>query len=515
MLKHTESALWATPSEERPRGQRAARRQLKPHLAPTNRHRLMPSRLPPRSVAAFGRRAAQPLRHRLGTRAHRLIDRVVRARLEQEREGWTADETVGTATDAQIEDRTARAVDAAAVEARRAALEDHRLFGPADRLSVAEDAIVNDVLFNTVSGRIVVEPAAFFGHDVAILTGTCDVRATGLARHQAVPTDGHDITIEAGAWIGSRATVLGPCRIGAHAVVAAGALVREDVAPGSIVAGVPARPIGSIVVPPDLPTVDVLTDVGRMFAHTHDEFITPCLVEHGAMQDDDLGLLRTMSLPGATVVDVGANIGYSTLALSAAVGPAGTIVAFEPHPDNVTLLRANLARNGVENVEVVPHAAMASEQTVVLSEATMNTGDHRIWNGDGDDPGTTIVTDGEQRRTLRVDGVQIDAHVGEELDVRFMIVDTQGSEHHALRGAQATIERCRPTIFVEFWPYGIRDRSDDPVDVLGVYRALGYDRRVLEDPTLDGLDDAECAARVDARPGPGGGFVTLVLEPAA
>lgn len=487
----------------------------------------MPSRPSPRSVAALGRRAARPLRDRVGTRAHRLIDRVVRARLEQERAGWTAatldraaadaariaDETVGTATDDRIADRTARAVDAATAAARRAALEEHRVFGPTERLSVAEDAVVNDALFNTVSGRIVVEPTAFFGHDVAVLTGTHDVRATGLARQRAIPTEGRDITIEAGAWIGSRATLLGPCRIGAHAVVAAGALVREDVAPGAIVAGVPARPIGSIVLPPELPTLDVTTDVGHMFVHAHDEVITPVLVQHGGMPDDDLGLLQTMDFPGATIVDVGANIGYSTLALSAAVGPAGKIVAFEPHPDNVTLLRANLARNGVENVEVVARAAMASDETIVLSEATTNTGDHRVWNGAGEAPGPTVVTDGEQRRTLRIEGVRIDAHVGEELDVRFMLVDTQGSEHHALRGAHATIERCRPTIFVEFWPHGIRDRGDDPVDVLRFYRELGYDRRVLEDTALDGLDDAECAARVHARPGPSGGFVTLMLEP--
>jgi acetyltransferase-like isoleucine patch superfamily enzyme len=40
--------------------------------------------------------------------------------------------------------------------------------------------------------------------------------------------------------------VLGPCRIGDHAVVAAGALVKDDVPPYAIVAGVPARVVGSV-----------------------------------------------------------------------------------------------------------------------------------------------------------------------------------------------------------------------------------------------------------------------------
>jgi acetyltransferase-like isoleucine patch superfamily enzyme len=49
--------------------------------------------------------------------------------------------------------------------------------------------------------------------------------------------------IEDDVWLGARATVLGGTRIGRGAVVAAGAVVTRDVAPGSIVAGVPARVI--------------------------------------------------------------------------------------------------------------------------------------------------------------------------------------------------------------------------------------------------------------------------------
>ena len=52
--------------------------------------------------------------------------------------------------------------------------------------------------------------------------------------------------VEQGAWVGSGAILLGPCRIGAHAVVAAGAVVTGDVAPETVVAGVPARPARSL-----------------------------------------------------------------------------------------------------------------------------------------------------------------------------------------------------------------------------------------------------------------------------
>ena len=42
------------------------------------------------------------------------------------------------------------------------------------------------------------------------------------------------------------AMVLGPCRIGAHAVVGGGSLVMDDVAPYTIVAGSPAKVLRTI-----------------------------------------------------------------------------------------------------------------------------------------------------------------------------------------------------------------------------------------------------------------------------
>jgi UDP-2-acetamido-3-amino-2,3-dideoxy-glucuronate N-acetyltransferase len=49
--------------------------------------------------------------------------------------------------------------------------------------------------------------------------------------------------IERGAALGSGAVILGGVRIAAGALVGAGAVVTHDVAPGAIVAGVPARGI--------------------------------------------------------------------------------------------------------------------------------------------------------------------------------------------------------------------------------------------------------------------------------
>jgi acetyltransferase-like isoleucine patch superfamily enzyme len=113
--------------------------------------------------------------------------------------------------------------------------------GDRARLHIHPTAVVNNALFNVGSGDITVGEYAFFGHNVSVLTGTHDINTFGRERQFAIPRSGRDIVIEEGVWLASNVMVLGPCRIGAHAVVGGGSLVLGDVEPYTIVAGSPAR----------------------------------------------------------------------------------------------------------------------------------------------------------------------------------------------------------------------------------------------------------------------------------
>jgi acetyltransferase-like isoleucine patch superfamily enzyme len=55
-----------------------------------------------------------------------------------------------------------------------------------------------------------------------------------------VPTEGRDISIGPGCFIGAGSIILGGVRIGANCVVGAGSVVTRDVPSGTFVAGVPA-----------------------------------------------------------------------------------------------------------------------------------------------------------------------------------------------------------------------------------------------------------------------------------
>ena len=57
--------------------------------------------------------------------------------------------------------------------------------------------------------------------------------------------------------------------------------------------------------------------------------------------------------PGATVVDLGAGVGYFTWRLARRVGSAGKVIAVDIQQEMLDMLAVNLRERGIENVEMV------------------------------------------------------------------------------------------------------------------------------------------------------------------
>ena len=127
--------------------------------------------------------------------------------------------------------------------------------GRRSRLHLGADVNTMNTVFNCASGHIYVGDRTFFGHHCMVLTGRHDYedgrrrqRTDDMPAHLPgdVPSEGHDIRIGRDCWIASGAIVTGGVTIGDSVIVAAGAVVTRDVASGTVVGGVPARPIGTV-----------------------------------------------------------------------------------------------------------------------------------------------------------------------------------------------------------------------------------------------------------------------------
>lgn len=141
------------------------------------------------------------------------------------------------------------------------------------------------------------------------------------------------------------------------------------------------------------------------------------------------------------VVDVGANFGCWTLALAPY---AQQVLAFEPQRAVCGLLHVSVRANQLNNVIVFGSALgdVISHETMVdldLGRPT-NFGGLALDERNVDQP---------EAPARLVDVVPLDDCIGRHRHVSFIKVDTEGYELKVLRGADKTIWRCRPILFVE------------------------------------------------------------------
>ena len=107
-------------------------------------------------------------------------------------------------------------------------------------LEVGRECFLGDECLLDLADAVVMEDQVTLAERVVVLTHT----NVGFADH---PLQAHfpaltaPVVFERGCFVGAQVTVLPGVRIGREAFVAAGAVVTEDVPPGTVAAGVPAR----------------------------------------------------------------------------------------------------------------------------------------------------------------------------------------------------------------------------------------------------------------------------------
>ncbi len=110
-------------------------------------------------------------------------------------------------------------------------------------LSIGEGTFVSGWLHVDLGAPVSIGDRVHFGQGVTLLTMDHEI---GPAEERCGRLVAAPIRIGDGAWIASHVTVLPGVSIGRGAIVAAGALVTADVAPDTMVGGVPARLVRSL-----------------------------------------------------------------------------------------------------------------------------------------------------------------------------------------------------------------------------------------------------------------------------
>ena len=171
---------------------------------------------------------------------------------------------------------------------------------------------------------------------------------------------------------------------------------------------------------------------------------------------------------GGVMLDVGAHIGYDSLKASVKVGPTGRVVAFEPNPKTLAILRDNIAASNAHNVVVQPIACTDSEQTLTLFDATPG--------GNSGSSSLSQQNAGPLSRSYTVRGRPMDDVLAELGVTRVDVVkiDVEGAELVVLRGAARSLKRFHPKLIVEVVPRQLANMGTSVEEVESFVASLGY-----------------------------------------
>ncbi|MGG5807797.1 FkbM family methyltransferase [Falsiroseomonas sp. CW058] len=238
-----------------------------------------------------------------------------------------------------------------------------------------------------------------------------------------------------------------------------------------------------------------LTHDGRkIFLDAADIGITPHIALTGEWERETEAVIRRLLRPGDAVVEVGANMGYHTLAMADAVGPAGHVHAFEANPAITPLLDATIQVNGLAGrVTLHPVAALAHRGEVEFAIHPSHCGSAHL----------AVPQDRPcYSRRATVPAIPLDEALGAGFGPAAMIrMDAEGSEPLVLRGAAWLLARSPAMSIVMEWAPHMMQAYADVAGFADWLAALGFRAaRILPDASLQPLDRAGLleAAHIEA-----------------
>lgn len=174
--------------------------------------------------------------------------------------------------------------------------------------------------------------------------------------------------------------------------------------------------------------------------------------------------------PGDVYIDIGANLGFMSLNAEKIVGPTGKVISFEPDPKILPILKNNISINN-SAILLVEKAVCDKEGTEVFNIAT-ESGLSRLDNKQQNLFGM------ELSEKVTVETNTLDNFLAELLPnrpIQFIKIDVEGHELRILRGADSTLKKYRPTLFLEINHGALRQNNVSFADILDHMKQYSYE----------------------------------------
>lgn len=163
--------------------------------------------------------------------------------------------------------------------------------------------------------------------------------------------------------------------------------------------------------------------------YRNEPFINTLFVNPKMVREDEM-FIRAFLKEGGNYIDIGANIGTTTLCASKVVGGDGKIFTFEPHIETFLLLKKNILLNNVKNVFLYNLAIGDKEEKLYITNESSSDINHLVKEGD-----------------LSVDVKTLDSVLTSVSEVDLLKIDVEGFEEAVFRGAEQVLKKTEVVFF--------------------------------------------------------------------
>lgn len=227
------------------------------------------------------------------------------------------------------------------------------------------------------------------------------------------------------------------------------------------------RAVGQRLVPAAHATPCRMWDNSRMILDLHDPMQFD--MYYGLYEPSMRELVCALLRPGDVMFDLGAHVGYFTIAGAKRVGAQGAVHAFEALPANADALQANVRANQMRNVHVNRVAVADASGSILL---------HIPAQRDHDAGGAATIMDFFPAATaLDIPAVALDDYIAAQSVGRIALVkmDIEAAEVRALRGMMRTLASQPPRrILSEVNTVRLRDSGYAPDILHTMLATYGY-----------------------------------------
>jgi len=194
----------------------------------------------------------------------------------------------------------------------------------------------------------------------------------------------------------------------------------------------------------------------------------------GAYEKQETAFLVKLATNSSTILDIGANIGWYSLAFAKAY-PQAIIHSFEPIPHTFSALKKNIGLNGFTNIHAHQFGFSDHNDTLTFFYYPEGSGNASSANLTGSKHTEKIICKVRMMDTfVRESKTRID----------LVKCDVEGAELFVFRGGMDTIIRDTPIVFSEILRKWSKKFHYDPNEIITLFVKAGYGCFTINDTRL-------------------------------